>query len=166
MGSDKARLRLGSRTMLGQIKAIARKTGWPVRIIRRDIVPRCGPAGGVHTALATTENDVILFLACDMPFITSDLLFFILESAGSSKAAVFIKSGSRIGFPFLLSRQTLPLVTRQLRNGACSIQHLAKALKAKILRPPVKFSAQLLNLNTPNEWEVARRLWKRKQRGK
>src|SRR5437879_712927 len=37
-------------------------------------VPRCGPLGGIYTALQTTRAQVILFLACDMPFITTELM--------------------------------------------------------------------------------------------
>jgi molybdenum cofactor guanylyltransferase len=160
MGRDKARLRLGNRTMLGQIKKTAKKTGCSVRIIKRDIFPRCGPAGGVHAALSTTKSDAVLFLACDMPFVECDLLSFVLKRAESSQAPVFTKSGSRFGFPFVLSRQTLASVEKQLRIGACSIQDLAKALHAKTLRLPAKFEVQLLNVNTPHEWEVVRKLWR------
>lgn len=45
MGRDKARLRLRGRTLLAWVRAAARATGWPVRVIRRDLVPRCGPLG-------------------------------------------------------------------------------------------------------------------------
>ena len=164
MGRDKARLRLGNRTMLGQIKKIATGTGWPVRIIRRDILPRCGPAGGVYTALVTTRSDVVLFLACDMPLIELELLSCLLKRAESSQAPVFTKSGSRFGFPFFLSRQSLLSVEKQLRMGAFSIQNLAKALNAKTLRVPAKFEVQLLNVNTPKEWEVVRKRWRRENR--
>src|SRR5262245_53027899 len=51
MGRDKSRLRVGRRTMLTHAKQAAQALGLPVRVIRRDIVPRCGPLGGVLTAL-------------------------------------------------------------------------------------------------------------------
>src|SRR5712692_30552 len=36
IGRNKARLRLGQRTMLGQIRAVAKTIGLPLRVIRRD----------------------------------------------------------------------------------------------------------------------------------
>src|SRR6266566_1093085 len=78
MGRDKSRLRLGRRTMLGHIRGEARKLGFPVRVIRRDAVPRCGPLGGVYTALKTTRAHAVVFLACDMPFVSADLIAFLL----------------------------------------------------------------------------------------
>jgi molybdopterin-guanine dinucleotide biosynthesis protein A len=81
MGRDKARLRLGQRTMLGRIRVAARATGLPVRVIRRDAVPRCGPLGGIYTALQSTRAEAVLFLACDMPFVTPELIQWVSEQS-------------------------------------------------------------------------------------
>src|SRR5262249_39630703 len=79
MGRDKSRLRVGPTTMLGHIRKAAGATGLPVRIIRRDCIPKCGPLSGIYTALKTTRADAVLFLACDMPLISKDLIQFILQ---------------------------------------------------------------------------------------
>ena len=74
MGRNKASLRLGRRTLLGHVRACARNSGLPHRVIRRDLLPGCGPLGGVYTALATSRAQIIVFLSCDMPFISADLV--------------------------------------------------------------------------------------------
>src|SRR5687768_9364883 len=74
MGSAKARMRLGRRSLLGHVWRTAEGLGVPVRIIRKDLVPRCGPLGGIYTGLKTSANDAEVFLSCDMPFVTDDLL--------------------------------------------------------------------------------------------
>ena len=79
MGTDKARLRLGRKTLLGHVRAAARAAGLPLRVIRRDIVPRCGPLGGVYTALRSTRAEAVMFLSCDMPFVTGELLQRLLS---------------------------------------------------------------------------------------
>ena len=53
MGRDKARLRLGGVSLLARLKGLARALRLPARVIRRDAVPRCGPLGGIFTALKT-----------------------------------------------------------------------------------------------------------------
>src|SRR5882672_1217416 len=100
MGRDKARLRLGPNTMLGHIRATARRTGWPVRVIRRDLVPRCGPLGGVYTALKTTQSDAVIFLACDMPFVEVEVLDWLLDDHRSTPRPLFTMYRGRVGFPF------------------------------------------------------------------
>src|SRR5437867_5654697 len=73
MGRDKSRLRLGSKTLLRLIRIEAGELGLPLRVIRRDLIPRCGPLGGVYTALKTSKAEAELFLACDMPFVSAGL---------------------------------------------------------------------------------------------
>ncbi|MBI3255114.1 MAG: NTP transferase domain-containing protein, partial [Nitrosarchaeum sp.] len=34
-------------------------------------VPRCGPLGGILTGLRSAKTEAVLFLACDMPLITT-----------------------------------------------------------------------------------------------
>jgi hypothetical protein len=53
MGRNKAALRIGRRTLLGVVRDNARRLDLPVRVIRRDLVPRCGPLGGICPAPKT-----------------------------------------------------------------------------------------------------------------
>jgi molybdopterin-guanine dinucleotide biosynthesis protein A len=166
MGRDKSRLRLGSTTMLGHIRKGAQLTGFPVRVIRRDCVPNCGPLGGVYTALKGTRAEAVLFLACDMPLITTELIQFVaLQYAGYAKAAIrgalFIRSGGRPGFPFVLPRESVEAVHQQIGQGELSLQSLANALRATILPLKRPWSRLLFNVNTPEEWAVVRRLERR-----
>src|SRR6266404_5650468 len=159
MGRDKARLRLGKRTMLGQVRMAAAATGLPVRVIWRDCVPRCGPIGGVYTALASTTSTAILFLACDMPFVTSELLHFLIKEFQTSAKPLFVRSepGRGRGFPFVLPRGTLKAISAQIERGEFSLGALARLLHAKTARLPRSFARQLANVNEPQDLESARR---------
>jgi molybdopterin-guanine dinucleotide biosynthesis protein A len=156
MRRDKSRLRLNRRTMLGVIRATAKQLNLPVRVIRRDLKPRCGPLGGVYTALKTTRFEAVLFLACDMPFVSAALLQRVLGSFRSSHGALFVCKGDRVGFPFLLRQTTLPVVVDQLAKGDFSLQELATILKTKSIKVQRAMSAELFNINTPADWEKAR----------
>ena len=57
MGRDKSLVQLGRRTLLQHVRTAARSLGVPVRVIRRDSVPRCGPLGGIYTGLKRTRAD-------------------------------------------------------------------------------------------------------------
>src|SRR5439155_4029677 len=92
MGRDKSRLRLGRRTMLGHIRRVAREVGLPVRLIRRDAVLRCGSLGGVYTALQTARADAVMFLACDMLFVTTALLRAMHRRFGEGNKDLFVRS--------------------------------------------------------------------------
>jgi molybdopterin-guanine dinucleotide biosynthesis protein A len=155
MGRDKTRVRLGKITMLGQVRAAAAVTGLPVRIIRRDRVRRCGPIGGVYTALASTSSKAILFLACDMPFVSSKLMLRLVKEFQVSGKPLFVHSvpNHSPGFPFVLPKGSLEAVSGQIQRRKFSLGALAKVLKAKIFRVARQMARQLANINEPKDLE-------------
>jgi molybdopterin-guanine dinucleotide biosynthesis protein A len=159
MGRDKSRLRLGKRTLLGQVRATAERLRLPVRIIRKDLVPRCGPLGGIYTALKTSRKQVVLFLPCDTPFVALALLEKLLNFLRPDDAGVFVAAGERVSFPFLLRRNCLSVVEKQLAQRRYSLQALANAIRAKAILLSASEEINLLNINTPQEWEMARQRW-------
>lgn len=152
MGRDKARLRLGGRALLTWVRAAAQATGWPVRVVWRDAGPRCGPLGGVWTAFHRSRARRLVFLSCDQPFVTTDLI----RQAGRAKGPVFTRTAEGAGFPFALDRNAKPAVAQALAEKRYSLQAFAERVRAKGLRPAKRFPEQLLNLNTPAEFEAAR----------
>ncbi len=158
MGSEKARLRLGGRSLIAHIRKAAKAAGLPVRVIRRDLVPRCGPMGGVYTALRTAKAEVLLFLSCDAPFITPELIEAVLFKLSLRTRAVFV--GQRgVGFPFALRRSTLDQVAQLIAAREFSLQSLASNLKAKRLRLSRSQQFTVFNINTPADYRTARKLW-------
>ncbi len=164
MGRNKASLRLGSRTLLGQIRAEARDLGLPLRAVRHDLVPRCGPLGGVYTALKTSRAAAELFLACDMPFVSARLMERLLDSWEADRVPVFMTSAQGAGFPFLAPVNVLPIVARQISRKQYSLQKLAQILEARLIPSLAIESGELFNVNTPEAWRVARALWRAAQR--
>lgn len=151
MGRDKGRMRLGHRTLLGHVRRMAESVGAEVRVIRKDIVPRCGPLGGIYTGLKTSTHRAELFLSCDMPFVTGELIRRIMTAG----APVFVERQQKVGFPFMLPVTDVDVVEKQIGAGQLSLQELAKRLKARRIR--VRDVRQLFNVNTPEDWEEARR---------
>ena len=152
MGRDKSKLRFSGKTLVGHVRAAALATGWPVRVIRRDLVTRCGPLGGIYTALKTSRADAEMFLACDMPFISPALLNEISTKLSPSRLAVFAVVDGTAGFPFVIRTQALPVVEQQIARGDFSLQRLALALKARRVRIPKSRQGEVRNINTPEEW--------------
>jgi molybdopterin-guanine dinucleotide biosynthesis protein A len=157
MGRDKSRLRLGQRTMLGHIRTTARSLDFKVRTIRRDSVARCGPIGGIYTALKSSQADSVLILACDMPFVPAPFLQKLLHKRRPADKAIFACEKQLAGFPCLFQREAcLPFISRQIERGEFSLQKLARLLRARMVRPPANAAEDLANINTPAELKAAR----------
>ena len=156
LGRDKARLKLHGQTMLARIRRTAQEVGCPVRVIRRDVVARCGPLGGIFTALQTTRAEAVLFLACDMPLVTAALLSRMVRASNDGARAVWATQTGRMGFPLILPVTALAAIEAQLQSKEFSLQALAGKVRARrvvvsSLRP------DLFNVNTPEDAAAARR---------
>ena len=166
MGRDKAKLRLGRLSMLGHVRKAADELGFRVRVIRRDMVPRCGPMGGILTGLTLARTETVLFLSCDMPFVTSRLLndlIGIMRSGPASRgkkwkppAGAFTRSRRGMGFPLVIRREFRGRVEEMISNDDLSLQSLARRLRAKALKVSRARRLELANINTPEELEVFR----------
>jgi molybdopterin-guanine dinucleotide biosynthesis protein A len=166
MGRDKSRLRLGGQTLLAHIRATARMIGLPHRIIRRDLVVHCGPLGGIYTALVTSRADATLFLSCDMPFVSPDLLRLFVRTAKHNENALFVESKGQVGFPLFLFRRTaLPVVESQLEKMAFSLQQLSQAVRSQTIQVAARQTRELFNVNTPDDLRKARALWSDRRPG-
>ena len=141
--------------MLGMVRKAVESAGYPVRVIRRDCVPRCGPIGGIYTGLQSTPAEVVLFLACDMPFISAGLIQVLVAKGQRSRNALFVRSEGGVGFPLVMRATHLKAVAEQIKRKELALHALAKRIRAAILRPPRGWSAQLRNINMPVEWKDA-----------
>lgn len=60
---------------------------------RKDLVPRCGPIGGIYTALRSAQTPLCLCVACDMPFIQPEFLEYMVERSSGYDAVVPVNDG-------------------------------------------------------------------------
>jgi len=155
MGKEKSKLRLGRRTLLSHVRAQASALGFPVRVIRRDLLPRCGPLGGINTGLKTSLHPAELFLACDMPFVSASLMKRLVQQYKKTARPIFTFASNQFGFPLLLPTAVLPTVEEQIRTSAVSLQALAGKLRARRYRVSPREQKQLLNISTPKDFARA-----------
>jgi len=159
MGRDKSRLILGGKTMLVRVLEGLEQVGLPVRIIANDLRPGCGPMGGIHTVLKTTQHKAALFMCCDMPFVTPGFYRLFLKQYSLTDAGLFVREGRSLGFPFIVRDTALEMVEEQLTKGDFSLQRLAQKIDAKRWKPPGTLQSCLFNINSQTEWRVAQQRW-------
>ena len=105
MGRDKCDLTLNGQTFVerisdrmkpvtSSIKVVGRLTGQSTLSQVSDVYPGWGALGGVHAALANCSSEWALVVACDFPFVTTDL-FARMEELGSDFEAQPTKTGAR-----------------------------------------------------------------------
>ena len=166
MGRDKALLPYRGATLIQYLAEIVGKAAGSVNVIgdparygrfgypvHTDIVPGCGPAGGIYTALSAGLAEWNLIVACDMPGITVEILRGLVERTENARGNCIVPLGPD-GQPepmcAVYHARCLPPVERAIRDRRFKMRDLVQELE------PVFVSAIeaacLANINTPADW--------------
>jgi molybdopterin-guanine dinucleotide biosynthesis protein A len=166
MGSDKAVLPFKGITLVEHVAAQVHEAAGNVTLVGdparysnfsypviRDIFPARGPLSGIHAALAASQSDWNLIVACDMPEVTAAFLTRLIHRAERGNAHAVIPAGPS-GRPEPLcaaySHRALDEIARALDRGIRKVTDALTGLDIDLWRVPD--SRQFHNLNTPAEW--------------
>jgi molybdenum cofactor guanylyltransferase len=175
MGSDKAFVELEGRSLLSRMLGLASsvtaevcivgdkaKFGGEGRVIE-DEFPNHGPLGGIHAALLSSESDLNLILAVDMPFVEVQFLQYLSQQAAANQGAVVTlarENGNWQPLCAVYRKAFLRWADEALRQGKNKIDPLFSKLELRVIEekelveqnfPPSMFR----NLNTPEELQQA-----------
>ena len=180
MGRDKSRLMLGSQTTVERIAEAMANVATRVRLVGEqddrnrfesvpDLADSWGPLGGIQAALHAAEAEWCIVIACDLPFVSSDLLRRLFE-LGSSETESFDGvipiQADDYPQPLCAMYRRLPCLDaadQSIRNG----EHSPRALLDRVKTRYVPFaeiadlpgaSSFFFNINTPENYERAQQL--------
>lgn len=170
MGADKAALEVEGVTLLVRMAAAAlqadlpvlvagraRPAAWPLDAVTfaEDAEPGLGPLGGLATALRRSGTDV-LALACDLPLLTPDALRWLGAQAGQGNehGLVVVSNGKWEPLFSVYRHSCLPLIEARLAAGKRSLHGLIEAGQFAFADAPDWVAAQLVNVNTPQQWQA------------
>lgn len=156
-GRDKGALLVGGRTIRDrQITELSRVTP-DVRVIATDIIPGCGPLGGVHTALTEARGDAVFIVACDMPYIDAAFVEYLLRLTG--EAEIVVPRTERGYHPLCAAytRACLAVVDRRLAKRQLKMTELLAEVRTRVVTSEEidRFGDRhrlLANVNTPGEY--------------
>ncbi len=182
MGKDKAWLRLQEptgRTLIEAVVELLKPDYEPVRIlagqspvtpyaalgvaVQPDRRPRSGPLGGIHTALTTADRDIVLVVACDLPFLTREFLGGLSNLLSEHDAVVPRPRGVPVPVCAFYTKRCLPALEARLDRGELKAADFLDDLAVRWVegRELARLDPQgtaLFNLNTPEDVERARSL--------
>lgn len=120
-----------------------------------------GPLAGLEAALDVIETPYAFVVACDMPFVSPDLVRAMVDLAVAepSRDALVLRTSQGVEpLHAVYSRACLPVVTQQLDAGERSLQRLLPHLR--VGEAPTDLMSRYdpagrsaFNANTPEEWE-------------
>lgn len=124
----------------------------------QDIFPGSGPLGGIYSALQYSETEMNLVISCDMPFVSAELLSFLIEETTEHHADVSLPVDEH-GYWQPLCAVYRKSILPYLENAI-----LKKELKLKMIIEKVNYKVisidkmhkfynpnAFLNMNTPED---------------
>ena len=173
MGRDKALLPFGDETLLECMLGKARHlTARPFIVGRRDlysrygeviedIIPGCGPLGGIHATLRSTETDLNLVLSVDIPKATPLFLRWMADTASNNDAVVTVPQANGRLQPLcaVYRRSALGAVEGELQAGNFKVTgvfaHLPTRVIAESELAAAGFALDMFdNVNTPADYNA------------
>lgn len=176
MGEDKSRLSLGGRTFVeaaaGALRAVATRVsvvssragaeshGLPVV---EDLRAGLGALGGLHAALTSCRAEWAAVVACDLPFVTGELLARLLsECTAETDAVVPVQEDGRVQPLCALyrARVCLEQIDELIRAGELRPRVLLSRVRARLvafeeLRDLEGSTRFFVNVNTPEDYARA-----------
>lgn len=137
--------------------------------IREDIIPGRGPLEGIYSGLIFSQTKYSLVLACDMPFLSAELLEFMLRIDRDYQVLIPRFSNQMEPLVAIYSREILPLIEESLGQGNRRVRNLFSHLRVRYLdeQEIVRFGRPerlFFNVNTLSDLSRANELAKLERR--
>ena len=170
MGSDKGLLLLKGKTFVGRIIDAVKPLVKEIVLVGnnakydefglkryRDVIPNCGPLGGIFTGLFYSETDNNLILSCDVPLITLEVLQQLLERSDSEADVNQLESKDEtMPLVALYKKGCMHACLDELKKGERRLRAVVGKWNTKTIKLDPEMEPFVRNINTPAELEAIR----------
>ena len=176
-GAPKALVALGGRSIIERVVDAVRAVTGDVLIVTNtpalyahlglpmvpDVFPDHGSLGGIYSGLAAVPGDAAFTVACDMPFLSVEVVRLVASRAAEADVVIPQIAGQWETLHACYAKSCLGPIERRLRSGRLKIigffdevrvLAITEAQIARLCDPAVVF----MNVNTPDELDRARAL--------
>jgi len=179
MGTNKAFVKIGEQTLIERIIDRTKDIGQQETILitntpdeyahlhlpmYSDVVPDSGSLGGICTAIHHSKTSHSIVIACDMPFVSADLLRFMMTHAENADVVVPTVDDYPQGLHAIYSKNCLESIRGKIEEKRLKVIGFYDDVHVTYLDEEMleKFNPEVvfMNVNTPEELEKARELAK------
>ncbi|MDP3880385.1 MAG: molybdenum cofactor guanylyltransferase [Dehalococcoidales bacterium] len=126
-----------------------------------DLYPGKGPLGGIYTGLLASRHTHSIVVACDMPFLNTELLRYMVGlSRGFDAVIPHLEEGMRDPLHAVYSKKCLPFIKKQLENNHLEVYALLDVVRVRYVEREEcrRIDPELLsffNINYPADLDKA-----------
>ena len=126
-----------------------------------DIIPNCGPLGGIYTALKAAKNNYIFVFAADMPFLDIKFIKYMVSLAGKHDIIMPVWNKGIEPLHAIYNKGLIPIIASLLDRKLLKIAKLIDREDVSVLKvaeDQIRASGEpermFLNINTPADLET------------
>lgn len=121
----------------------------------KDIYIDCGPMGGIYTALNYSNTAKNFVVSCDMPFISNELVQFIIDNSAASKIAIPLHHEKLEPLCAIYDKICQFKLEELLKNKEWKLMDSLKHFQVKKISIPENILKGncFANINTPDDYE-------------
>lgn len=180
MGQEKARMSVGGVPVFQRILDVFEKLFDEILIVSNrqgrfsghrhrevvDLIPDCGPLGGIYTGLHFAKSDQIFVASCDLPFIHASIVKFLIKEANLYDIVVPDINGRLHPLHATYSKRCIPFIWKQIENNSLNLTMFinevegltVRRVKMEELIPEDPELRSLFNMNTREDWKEANKI--------
>ena len=189
MGTNKALLSLGGKKNMERIVDELSKVSqlslplivtnqpevysWLGLQMTSDLYPGQGPLAGIHAGMLASEHKVNLVVACDMPFVSSNIARWLLEQVRDHHAVVPRITPNLLHplFAVYHTEMCLQVLEDCLRAGRLRVTDMLHHLRVNYVNPMegelgIDVDQAFFNMNHPHDYEQAKKWVNKENQGK
>ncbi|MBZ0283433.1 MAG: molybdenum cofactor guanylyltransferase [Anaerolineae bacterium] len=182
MGRPKSFVNLAGKPLIQHLIELVKTLKYPIHVIANDpepfkqfgypvfpdVLTGKGALGGIHTSLSHSETPYTLCLACDMPFINTDLIIYLINSTSHYDAVVPMVNNYPQGLHTIYHRRCHTVIENQIVQDELQVSQVFTLLHTNFipettLRHIDPALHAFINLNTPEELQAAEALYRELQ---
>jgi molybdopterin-guanine dinucleotide biosynthesis protein A len=163
MGSDKSQLIIEGQTLLERAVHLVSAMANQVYVSGRvnagslptlpDFAENIGPMGGILGALESLpEQDRILFIPVDMPFLTRETLSNLIEASTSISSALVDMRGAPIPVVAVYTQETGKVFRDFVESGNYGLQVALREMQFNAVQG--QDARECMNINTPEDFQL------------
>ncbi len=177
IGMEKAFLRIGDKVIIEEVSAKLSRIFPKIMVVTnspnpycyqglevvRDILPDKGALGGIYSGLVASETHYNFVLACDMPFISLDLIEYMRENAEGYDVVIPKLNNYFQPLHAIYSKDCIQPIKAQLHRNELQVFGFfdrveVKCISAEEVKAFDPRGIAFFNINTKDDMEEAERI--------
>ena len=176
MGTNKALVKLHGQTLIERVvEKVDYSVAKPIIITNTpedftslklpsfpDAIKNVGPLGGIYTALKYCNTTHCLIIACDLPFLTKEIIRLLYEQGSNYDVLAFDVGHGVEPLCAVYSKNCLPNIKEQIDSGNFRVTDFFSDVNIRVISAnhinQISHSNMFFNINTPEDLNAAKKI--------